>query len=275
MNFELAIIEEMPELKEILQDKFSSVAVELQKVVKIASKGNRKGMVIFKPKPDRLIATIEDKFVQYIVRSIYDEFRDSVNGTRHFFHFNEMFNGDFVKYVFRKMNTFIDQLEVEYKAMREKHIHNEELSALNSLIHEKYQIFLSSRRNQNVFNASNPYSAPYFTKYNALKASVKALHPRVQDDKMDAYIDNDYTFRQEKAKIEKEHCETFTEYNETKARINEIYDIQHHNENVLRERLESEYKAMDYKKISGALRKMVDHFVSVVVTSLLQGTMKI
>lgn len=186
-----------------------------------------------------------------------------------------MFNGDFVKYVFRKMNPFIDQLEIEYKAMRERHIHNSELSALNNLIHEKYQIFLSERRNQNVFNASNPYSEPFFVKYNELKKQVKALHPRVPDDKMDAYIEKDYTFREEKAKIEKEHCSTFSEYYETKARIDEIYDIQHHNEKVLRERLDSEYKAMDYKKISSALRKMVDHFVSVVVTSLLQGTMKI
>lgn len=84
-QFALAEIEEMPELKEVLQEKFSLVAIELQKVVKIASKGNRKGKVIFKTDACHLIAQIEDNFVQYIVRSIYDEFRDSVNGTTHFF----------------------------------------------------------------------------------------------------------------------------------------------------------------------------------------------
>jgi hypothetical protein len=267
-------VEDNTEIKEILQEKFTEVAKELQNVMKIASKGERKGKLIFKPDAASSIYNIKDKFIQYVVRSIYDNYSDIRNGILWRMHCNEMFNHDFIKVIFRKLNPFIDQLETEYTNMRENHISNSELSGLNDLIHKKYEFFLSERRNQNVFNASNPFSVPFFEKYNAFKKQVKTMHPRVPDEKMDAYIEKDYTFRQEKAKIEKEHVQTFTEYNEAKNRIEEIYNIQRNNETVLSERMKEEYAKMDYKKIAGALQKMIDQFINVIVNSIMNGSIK-
>lgn len=269
LNLELANIPEVSEdIKIILNEKFSCVAEELTKVMKTASKGNRKGKLIFKPDAARLIYSIEDKFVQYIVRAIYDNFNDSKNGTFHI-HCNELFNGDFVKVVFRKLNSFIDRLENEWENMREKHIHNEELSNIHNIIHQRYELFLSERRPLNVFNVNNEASKPFYDKYNEMKRNVKSLHPRVPDDKMDSYIEKDYTFRQERTKLEKDHISAFPEYNRLVSRMNEIYDIQRTNENVLDAKLKEEYAKMDYKKISGSMQKMIDQFIGIVVNTLL------
>lgn len=270
-------IENIPELSEsdseniktILTEKFSIIAAELQKVMKIASKGERKGKLIFKPEASRLIYSIDDKFVQYVVRAIYDHFNDIRNGTYHM-HCNELFNGDFVKVVFRKLNSFIDKLETEYTRMREDHLHNTELSTIHDTLHKKYELFLSERRNLNVFNTSNPFSKPFFDKYNQLKKNVKFLHPRVPDDKMDAYIEKDYSFRIERTKLENEHLKTFQEYNNLVSRRDEIYEIQRNNENVLSIKMKEEYAKMDYSKISRAIQKMVDQFIGVVVNTMFQ-----
>lgn len=270
LNLELANIPEVSDdIKIILNEKFSCVAEELTKVMKPASKGARKGKLIFKPDAARCIYTIEDKFVQYIVRAIYDHFQDCRNGTFHI-HCNELFNGDFIKVIFRKLNSFIDKLETERENMREKHLHNEELSNIHNTIHQKYELFLSERRPLNVFNLSNEASKPFHHKYNELKRNVKALHPRVPDDKMDAYIEKDYAFRQERTKLEKEHVSTFSEYIQLENRKNEIYDIQRNNETVLDARLKEEYAKMDYKKISGSMQKMIDQFIGIIVNTLLK-----
>jgi len=267
-------IEENEELKDILSIKFAEVAKELKNVMKIASKGQRKGLLIFKTDAAKLIYAIEDKFVQYIVRSIFDSYTDIRNGMLWRMHINEMFNMDFVKSIFRKLSPLVDSLETQYKAMRDEHIHNTRISSINDILHKKYDFFLSERRINNVFNIENCLSAPFYVKYNALKAKVKAEHSRVPDDKMDAYIEKDYFYRQERETIEKEHSESFQEYNDLKVARDDIYETQRIKERDLKAKIDIELESLNYNKIKRALQGMVDNFVKVIVNSITNGTIK-
>lgn len=265
INLELANVELDNDIKVILNEKFSIISEELKKIMHPASKGDRKGFLIFNTDAARYIYTIQDKFIQYIVRAIYDNFNDTKNGTFHI-HCNELFNGDFVKVIFRKLNPDIDKLEVAREKMRNEHIHNQELSTIHNTIHQKYELFLSERRPFNVFNINNEASKAFYLKYNELKNNVLKLHPRVRE--LDKYIENDYTLRQERTKLEKEHVSSFPEYNQLESRKNEIYDIQRNNEKVLDSKLKEEYAKMDFSKINKSMQKMVDQFIGIVVNTL-------
>jgi hypothetical protein len=265
-------IEENEQLKGILKVKFSEVAKELHNVMKVASKGQRKGLIIFKQDAPALIYAIEDKFVQYIVRSIFDNYSDKKNGIIWRMHCNEMFNADFVKSVFRKLSHEVDMLENEYEEMRKKHLHNEELSRLNNINTCNYSFFMLKRYKSNVFNLNNEKSPAFYDAYNALKSKVKKEHSRVPDDKMDAYIEKDYFYREEKENIEKAFLNSIPEYVTMKARISEIYDLQHKEEKELRERINIELEKLDYKAIQAGIKKMVEQFIEVVLNSIMTGT---
>jgi len=267
-----AAIEDNEQLKGILSIKFSEVAKELQNVMKVASKGSRKGLLIFKQDAPGLIYGIQDKFVQYIVRSIFDNYSDKKNGIIWRMHCNEIFGGDFVKSVFRKLSPALDKLENEYEIMRKNHIHNEELRKLNDINTYNYSYFIMKRYISNVFNPKNEKSKEFYTEYDKLKAKVKREHPRVQDEKMDKYIENNYYYNQEKQVIEEAFLESLPEYVENKRKINEIYDIQREKERELKGRIDIELEKLDYKSIQASIKKMVEQFIEVVLNSIMSGT---
>jgi hypothetical protein len=266
INLELANIDLDDNIKVILNEKFSIISEELKKIMHPAIKGNRKGFLTFNTDAAKCIYSINDKFAQYIVRAIYDNFNDSKNGT-FYIHCNELFNNDFVKVIFRKMNPDIDKLELTREIMRSEHLNNQELSTINNTIHKKYELFLSERRPFNVFNVNNEASKPFYLKYNEMKNNVLKIHPRVRE--LAKYIENDYTLRQERTKLEKEHASSFPEYNKLESRKTEIYDIQRTNENTLDSKLKEEYAKMDFSKINKSMQKMVDQFVIIVVNTLI------
>ena len=102
-------------LKQILSSKFQYIAAALKNVTKVASKGNRKGLLIFKPTAANDIYNIEDKFVQYIVRSIYDQYKDLIGGVIFRVHMNEIFATDFIKDIFIELSPNIKRLYNELK----------------------------------------------------------------------------------------------------------------------------------------------------------------
>lgn len=262
-------------LKEILGTKFAQVAKELKRLLRPASRGDRKGMPIFVSGAAREIADLDDEFVRYIVRSIYDNYSDIKHGVLWRIHLNELFTGDFVKSVIRQLNKNVDDLEIQYEEMKKQHRDNPEMSQLHEFERNKYNAIFRKNNPDNVFNSANEQSKPFFEAYRQLKEKVKREHLRVPDEKMYRFIQNDYSYRQEFQKLEKDFLNTFPEYVQLEKRKDEIYNEQWSKERKLDEKIKEELNKINYGAIRKPLEKMIMHFTSMIAHSIHSGALNI
>lgn len=256
----------------ILNEKFAEVSKELKAILKVASKGERKGLMIFIPEAARKISHITDDFVRYVVRSIYDNYADAKNGIIWRMHFNELFNGDFIKSIFRQLNEKVDNLENEYKELRESNLNNAELETLRNTKYHKYDMLYRKNYSDNVFNINNEVSKPFFEAYRALKAKVKAEHPRVPDDKINAYIKKTYEYNRQFEQITKDFLNTFPEYVSIENRIDAIHKEGWKKEKELSDKIKAELETENYTVIKKCIQKLVDNFCNLISNSIITGT---
>lgn len=264
-------IENNEALKAILENNFAEVSTELRKVLKTASKGERKGLLIFVPDAANQIHNIENQFVQYIVRSIYDNFQDMKNGIIFRMHFNEIFCGDFIKSIFRQLNSTVDNLENELAMVKEENKEDKEYSKNILKDMYLYSYTFKNRYTNNAFNVNNPISIPFYTAFNALKAKVKKEHSRVKDDKLEAFIDKDYTYREEYRNIEKNFLNSLPEYIELRSKIDESRKEHYRKEKEIESKIAEELSKLDYTSIKKCIQSMVDMFTGEIANRIIAG----
>lgn len=260
------------QLRQILGVKFAQVANELKKVMRPAIRGQRKGLLIFKPHAAREIYDIKDEFIKYVVRSVYDNYADLKNGVFWRIHMNELFSGDFVKSVIRQLNKNVDDLENEYEKLKKTNLDNSEMQQLREK-ERKYNLIFRKNNPDNVFNSANEQSKPFYESYRQLKEKVKREHPRVPDDKMYRFIQNDYNYRQDFQKIEKEFKNTFPEYVKLESKIQEIYEEGWAEERKLSDKIKEELSKINYESIRKPLEKMIMHFTGTIAKSIYNGSL--
>ena len=98
-------------LKEILNVKFSEIGKQIKELTRPASKGKRKGLLIFVPDAARKIYAIEDEFVKYVVRDTYDHYRDITRGVLWQVHMNWLFGSDFVMHIVKQLSSDVNRLQ--------------------------------------------------------------------------------------------------------------------------------------------------------------------
>lgn len=255
----------------VLQSKFSLVSSSLKSVLKIASKGPRKGKLIFTQDAPNKIHAIDDTFVRFVVRSIYDNYSDAKNGVIWRIHMNELFSGDFIKGIMFQLYPEINELNNKLEAMKKENSENQEKKELYNIKWNKFDK-IYSRNLENVFNPNNEQSKPFYTAYNALKAKVKAEHPRVPDDKMYAYIEKTYEYRNQFDTIVKEFLNSIPEYVSVTNKLNALTDEHWKNESDLSDLINEKLKALDYTNIRKNIEKVVNNFCTLISNSLIAGT---
>jgi len=262
----------MDKLKSLLNNKFALVGKYIKELTKPASKGNRKGLLIFKPEAAREIYQIKDDFVQFIVRDIYDHYRDIVNGVIWQIHMNQMFAGDFVKSLMKELNQTVNELEKEYEELKNFNVHtNPELNELTEKL-KKYDKLYRKYDVNNVFNPNNPQSKPYFDAWNIFKTKVKKEHPRVPDDKLFSYIRKSYDYSREYDKLVEDFLNSIPEYVILNNKEKEIRRLGWDNEQKLRDKITEELKKLNYPVIKKQIETMVSKFVETIANSITQGT---
>lgn len=257
-------------LKGLLQGKFSMIGMKLRELLRPASKGSRKGLMIFVPGAANLIGDINDDFVKYIVRSVYDNFNDIVKGVIFRIHFNELFSGDFIMSIMRELNAKVDELTLKKKEIRDRYFRE-----WSKLCSEKdrfdFMIYVRRRVKDNVFNL--PISKPFWDRLDEFKRKIKVEHPRVPDDKMDAYIEKSYSYRGEQEKIVKEFLQTIPEYVDLEKRIKEHFDSEGNENRTIQNAINEELKQLEFDKIKPVLVKMIDNFTGIIARSIAVGNL--
>lgn len=252
----------------VLKKKFELVSIELKKVLKIASKGERKGQLIFTSTAAREIYQIEDKFVKFIVRSIFDNYTDVRNGILWRMHYNEIFTGDFQKEIYMEINETIRELENKLKFFKDNEYNTVEYLEL-AKVQDKYSRY-NSRNPENVFNKNNPLSEKFYSELNAFYEKVKADHPRVQN--LAKYVDDDYTYRNEKSKIEENFLNSFPEYAKNHEDMSNHYTKTMNQQREITEQIKVEMKKENFDTIKAEVEKMVTNFAQLICNSIINNT---
>jgi len=260
-------LEFVDNLKILLNQKFSEIGKQLKQLLKPASKGKRKDLLIFVPDAARKIYQINDEFTQYIIRSIYDNYNDITNGIIFRMHMNELFASDFITNLTKELNVKIKDLFDKKEQVRTEF--KERWSVLCDE-NEKYSYSKYSRRlSDNVFNL--PISKPFYETIREFKAKVKKEHPRVPDDKVWKYIDNDYSYRQERDKIVEEFLNTIPERVDLEKRIAKHFEDERVQTKAISDAIEKEIKELEFDKMKPIIRKMIDQFIAVISYKIVKG----
>lgn len=267
INFSTIQNEKNSKLNILLENKFSLIAKYFIFLLKKASKGKRKGLLIFKPEAPSLINQIDDKFIQYILRSIYDNYNDSINGIIWRIHMNELFNFDFIKGIFCSLNPTIDNLYKEYDKI--DNLYKKELIKL----HEQSDIYceyMTRSSIQNVFRKDNLKSEPFWKEFNKFKESILKNHPRIK--KLKRYIDNDYSLRNKFNDIVERHKKRFPEYIEINNKISEMIKDKMRKEEIINEKIKNEMKKENYILIEKEIKEIVQNFINIITIKIINGS---
>jgi hypothetical protein len=256
-------------LNDLLQEKFVEISIELKKILKTASKGERKGLLIFTTEAPKIIYQIEDRFVQYIIRSIFDNYSDFRNGVLFRMHCNEIFSLGYIQTLFTKLNSNIAAMEKEKESLNDKY-NTSNFQEIKRLKFSRYY----SRNPENVFNKLNPVSEAFYKAFKALKEQVKKDHPRVPDDKLSKYIQNNYDYRKLYEDIEKNYLSSFPEYITLENEIDLIYNNKIKEEREINGKIKIELETMDYTAIKKELERLIQLFINTITTNIINGILK-
>lgn len=264
------ISNENENLISILKIKFVEISNILKECLKVASKGNRKDLLIFKPESCHIINKIEDKFVKYIVRSIYDNYKDIVNSCYHM-HMNELFCNGVLESIFHEINPKLKDLHLQIESLNKNYYSNPEVHNLHRIESGNYKFYMKKHYTSNVFNPKNPLSSTFYVEYNKFLDRIKTKHKRVQIDKLDSFIDKHYDYSKEKDLICENFVKTIPEYMNIQNRLNEIRTLHNQQEKELKAKYDSELSGMDFKKYNKPLSKLIDQFTSIITNSIING----
>lgn len=243
-------------LKALLQTKFKTIEATLKELLRPASKGSRKGQLIFVPDAARKIYDIEDAFVQYIIRSIYDNFNDIRHGILFRMHMNEIFSSGFMLEIMKELNEKIRIMEGKKKELKEFYS-NKSIAVGGEL--DKFDTHYRKRIPDNIFN--KPESQPFYDKVKEFKAKVKAEHPRVPDETFWKYVRNDYSYSKEHDQIKEDFLKTIPEYVELKEKRNDIWDKEREDIKIMDEQIKEELQKLNYDQIRKVITAMVEFFI--------------
>lgn len=266
-NFPSIQADKNDRLAVILQEKFSLVAAQLQPLLKRATKGNRKDKLIFRPEAANLTWKIEDKFIQYVVRAIYDNYNDQIKKVRWIMHCNEWLKGSFIRGIFCKLDPTIDNLYHQLEAAEK--LHSGEIHSL----HDQEEIYDPSywkRSKENVFRRDNPKSEPFWDEYHTFKEKVMTEHPRIQ--RFRKYVDDHYNLRQEYERIVKDHQERFPEHKNIQDKKSELYQEQWDKTGRVKIEIEKHMMNENYTMIEKQLKIMVNDFIQLIANSIINDT---
>lgn len=255
-------------LKAKITEKFSDVGKNLRSVLKPASKGERKGLLIFVPDAPRKIQSIQDGFTKYIVRAIYDGFSTGTGKWQAWIHMNDLFNSSFIGDIIVEINERLTWLEEQKKIMGERQ-KNE-----RSEHYEKGRAFENNYErkgmgSKNVFNTEK--AKPFFEAREAFRAKVKKEHPRVPDDKLTKYINENYSYRNEYEKLKEDFLMTLPEYVEFKKEKDTMWANHSEEYGLIRKQVEEEKAKFDWDRIRKIIEGMIDIFVKNVANSIIKG----
>lgn len=266
-NFPSIQADKNDRLAMILQEKFALVATQLQPLLKRATKGNRKDKLIFRPEAANITWQIEDKFIQYIVRAIYDNYNDQIKKRSWVIRCNEWFNGSFVIGIFRQLDPITDDLYKQLEAANK--LNKEEINRLR-IKEDLYTDYCWKRNLDNVFRKDNPDGIPFWNDYYSFKKRVMSEHPRIQ--KFKKYVDEHYNLKQEYDRIVKDHQERFPEYKAIREQLSILNQEQWDKTGEVREKIQQHMKEESYTIIEKQLKSMVKEFIQLITNSIINNT---
>lgn len=256
-------------LSGLLQGKFKAIETVLKSLLRPALRGPRKGELIFPSDSANKIYAIEDEFVKYVVRAIYDNYSDIRNGYAFRMHVNELFSGDFVYGLMIQLNERIKVMQEKIKEVKEFYM-NQRIALQDD--ERKFDPIWRKNIPDNVFN--DPES-DYRKNVRELKAKVKQAHPRVPDDKLFAYIKNDYDYRKEYDKIKEEFLMSFPEYVDIKNERQRLWDEEMKDVKIMKDQIDEELKKVDYENVKKVINAMVDFFIGKISKEIMNNTLVI
>ena len=253
-------------LKNILKEKFKLVETELKTLLRPAARGERKGMLIFPAGSANKIYDIQDEFVKYIVRSIYDNYDDIRKGYLFKIHMNQLFGGDFMMNVVEQINEKVGIMQQKKRELRELYKRYWSVICEEGNKFESHPLYRNKDKN-NVFNL--PQGQPFWDALKQFKAKVKQEHPRVPDDKMMRYIDNDYNYRKELEDIKENFLKTFPEYIEHKEKVTKHFADEHADTKIMDDQIKEELTSVNYDEIRKTITALIDAFVQHIAVKII------
>jgi len=256
-------------LSGLLQGKFKAIETVLKSLLRPALRGPRKGELIFPSDSANKIHEIEDKFVKYVVRAIYDNYSDIRNGVIWRIHMNELFSGDFIYGLMIQLNERI-------KVMQEK------IEEVKKFYRDKFSKLMDEERKfDNVYrksipdNVFNDKESDFWKNVRELKIRVKNEHPRVPDDKLFAYIRNDWNYRKEYDKIKEDFLMSFPEYVEIQNEIKKNFDDERSDIKIMQDQIDEELQKVDYKNIKTVINSMLEFFIRKISYKIIDNTLTV
>jgi len=256
-------------LSGLLQGKFKAIETVLKSLLRPALRGPRKGELIFPSDSANKIHEIEDKFVKYVVRAIYDNYSDIRNGVIWRIHMNELFSGDFIYGLMIQLNERI-------KVMQEK------IEEVKKFYRDKFSKLMDEERKfDNVYrksipdNVFNDKESDFWKNVRELKIKVKNEHPRVPDDKLFAYIRNDWNYRKEYDKIKEDFLMSFPEYVEIQNEIKKNFDDERSDIKIMQDQIDEELQKVDYKNIKTVINSMLEFFIRKISYKIIDNTLTV
>jgi hypothetical protein len=262
-------------LHSLLKEKFSIVGKYIKEFTKPASKGQRKGLLIFKPEAASLISQIKDEFVRYIVRDIYDHYRDITRGVLWQMHMNWLFGGDIMMELMKEINPSIKELHDLRKQIRDEAFaeRTKSFDARN-----KYSIYGMVQLNnpRSFFHPNNPETKPLWDKLNPFLDKIKKEHPRVAADKILSFIDNNkgydiYKIKQEMKKIIQEFLNTIPEYTKLEDAQEKISNKENELIKDIDTKIKQEIEKVNYTTLKKDITAMVNNFVKAISNAIVKG----
>jgi len=265
-------------LKQLLNIKFAEVGKHIRELTRPASKGQRKGLLIFVPGAANKIYQIDDEFVKFIVRDIYDHYRDITRGISWQVHMNWLFGGDIMMELMKELNPTIKHLYNEKERMK-KEASDESMKTFDA--RNKYYIFslLQLKNPRSFFHPSNPITKPLWEKLQPVLDKIKKEHPRVQEDKILDFLDNNrgydiYKIKEEVKKTINDFLETLPEYKKLEDEHTKLRDKESELAKQFDAKIQEEVSKVNYPVLKKEIDTMVSKFVQMIANSIVTGTIK-
>lgn len=257
------------QLVSVLSEKFEDISKVLKSVTKIASKGHRKGLLIFTPEAPSTINALKDKFVKYVTRYIFDEYKDYTGGVLWRMHLNFLFNDDICKEIFARVNPTIDELQKQLVELSIYRYNEVQIVETYNTREAKYNYYRRNIHKNNVFTITNPLSKPFYDAREIMFKRVKEEHPRVPD--VLKYVEKDYNLSKEYDKLKEEFLKTFNEYNELNTKIDNHYKLCSDKEKEIRGKIQQEMDSEGLTQVKKDIVKLVDQYCKIVASKIISG----
>lgn len=258
-------------LSGLLQGKFKAIETVLKSLLRPALRGPRKGELIFPSDSANKIYAIEDEFVKYVVRAIYDNYSDIRNGVMWRMHYNyhKMFSGDFVYGLMTQLNEKIQAMQEKIDEVKD--FYKKQRYALQDDEH-KFSTYYRRSIADNVFNDKE---SDYWKNVRELKAKVKREHPRVPDDKLSAYISKTYSYNQEANQIKDDFLKSFPEYVDIQNERQKLWDDESRDVKIMKDQINEELKKVDYENVKKVINAMIRFFIEEISKKIINNTLNI